>query len=105
MPINIDNAHWVLVHIDVDRKLVSYRDSFRGYDAVCARNLAQFMCDLAQETRGLVWDVNDWACGKPDDALIPEQSDGNSCGAFVLESAKFLVRLTGFVARGLAFHA
>jgi sentrin-specific protease 1 len=93
VPINISNAHWVLVHIDVKQKAIWYRDSFCSYDAGCARSHAQFMCDVARFSRGLEWNVDDWQCGKPADALIPKQTDGSSCGVFVLESARYLVRV------------
>lgn len=97
VPINISDLHWVYACIDTVTKTISYRDSLGDNDSTCTTNLARFMCDAAkQRARRVTGAEGDhplsaWTLIAAD-ADSPQQTDGFSCGVFVLEAIRYLVR-------------
>ena len=90
IPVNVGNLHWVLVVIDVQARQFQYYDSMHGVGA--AHVLATARRWLSDEVAARLgkdvaraWEIEVWE-GEMDLGL-PRQSDGGSCGVFVLAAA------------------
>jgi len=90
IPVNVGNMHWVLAVIDFAARRFQFYDSMHGVGA--ARVLATARRWLLDEVSARLgedvareWGIEDWE-GVMDIGL-PRQSDGGSCGVFVLAAA------------------
>jgi len=88
--VNVGNLHWVLVVIDVMARRFRYYDSMCGVGAahVLATARRWLSDEVAARLRREVarsWEMEVWE-GEMDLGL-PRQSDGGSCGVFVLAAA------------------
>lgn len=93
VPVNIDNAHWVLVAIDVRDRSLHYYDSLRGEDRASVMPLLQRWLQDEVSTRlgadvAEQWGIQNWPTVT--ESSWPLQTDGGSCGVFVLAAADCL---------------
>jgi len=90
IPVNVGNMHWVLAVIDVAARRFQYYDSMNGVGAAhvlatARRWLSDEVSAALGEEVARAWGIEDWE-GVMDIGL-PRQSDGGSCGVFVLAAA------------------
>ena len=90
IPVNVGNLHWVLVVIDMEARRFQYYDSIHGVGAAhvlatARRWLSDEVAACLGEDVARAWGIEDWE-GVIDIGL-PRQSDGGSCGVFVLAAA------------------
>jgi len=90
IPVNVGNMHWVLAVIDVAARRFHYYDSMHGVGAAhvlatVRRWLSDEVSARLGEDVARAWGIEDWD-GVMDIGL-PRQSDGGSCGVFVLAAA------------------
>jgi len=90
VPVHVSNTHWLLVVIDVAERVFLFYDSLALSDTHGIVNIlrrwlrdevsARLGSDLASR-----WNVEDWRTDL--DTPLPRQTDGGSCGVFVLAAA------------------
>jgi len=90
MPVNVGNSHWVLVVIDVQARRFQYFDSMHGGGAssilsTARRWLTDEVAARLGEDVSQSWKIEEWEGVM--DVGLPRQSDGGSCGVFVLAAA------------------
>lgn len=90
VPVNLHCTHWVLVKIDIARRSFWYCDSFAGSDDLfVAGPLMRWLADEVAARLGAAaaerWAVHEWSIES--DMGMPRQTDGGSCGVFVLGAA------------------
>jgi len=89
-PVNIDNAHWVVVIINVRDRQFQYYDSLLGADRASVVVLLQrWLKDEVSSRLGVdvaeQWAVDEWMVII--ESAWPQQTDGGCCGVFVLAAA------------------
>jgi len=90
VPVNLHETHWVLVKIDIARRTFVYCDSFAGSDErFVVAPLQKWLADEVAARLGAdaarQWAVPEWCIECYVD--MPRQTDGGSCGVFVLGAA------------------
>jgi len=90
IPVNVGNLHWVLVVIDVEARRLQYYDSMHGVGAAhvletARRWLSDEVTARLGEDVARAWEMESWDCVM--DIGLPRQTDGGSCGVFVLAAA------------------
>jgi len=90
IPVNVDNLHWVLVVVDIRARQFLYYDSYCGGRAASVLPVVRrwLRDEVAARLGGDVvdgWEIDDWAGVM--DVGLPQQSDGGSCGVFVMAAA------------------
>ena len=90
MPVNVGNLHWVLVVIDLQARRFQYFDSMHGGGAssilsTARRWLTDEVAARLGEDVSQSWKIEEWEGVM--DVGLPRQSDGGSCGVFVLAAA------------------
>ena len=90
IPVNVDNLHWVLVVVDILARQFLYYDSLCGGGAapilqVVRRWLRDEVAARLGEDAVRGWEIEEWAGVM--DVGLPHQSDGGSCGVFVMAAA------------------
>lgn len=93
IPINQRGNHWTLVEVNVQDQYFRYYDPFGvtddgGYVNAVRRWLVDELRSTLGESAVLEWSVDEWQV--PEDADLPRQADGGSCGVFVLIAALYL---------------
>jgi sentrin-specific protease 1 len=97
-PINVDNLHWVLVIVDIEKKVIEYRDSLEDADNLKASAYMQYIetyLDFELKNRGndevisIEWLSKTWDKLLPQDT--PKQNNGSDCGVFVCMYADYLL--------------
>ncbi|KAL7752301.1 hypothetical protein RI367_002347 [Sorochytrium milnesiophthora] len=93
IPVNYTNSHWALAVIDLQRKVIRYHDSLVAFlqraQRICAV-LLQYLADEFHDKSFLPpdghFDKHSWRVELVSDC--PRQTDGSSCGLFLLAFAK-----------------
>jgi sentrin-specific protease 1 len=87
-----DNAHWVLVVINIASKSLEFFDSLGGNDQGARAHLAQYLSDEYMHKREQTVDTSWWE--RDIQADVPQQQNTIDCGVFMLSFAKALVSST-----------
>ncbi|KAG8469012.1 hypothetical protein KFE25_007530 [Diacronema lutheri] len=87
-PINLGNAHWIVVALDVRKRHFDVWDSLHGRHHACARMLRRYIIDEWLQKYGERTAAAEWTCVPRDDA--PRQHNGFDCGVFVCAVARCL---------------
>ena len=94
IPVNILNAHWILLVADVAKGSILTYDPFKGHSAhtdraTVFRNFLQDLFDdTAEQDRGDATSPSSWNLGTP--TQQPKQKDGFNCGVFAILTAMHL---------------
>jgi ubiquitin C-terminal hydrolase len=84
VPINIDNMHWTLAVIDMEKKRIQYYDSYGSTDRAMLEGLLMYLMDeYKAKNGGQVMDVSEWKL-VPCTSDTPRQDNGYDCGLFIL---------------------
>ena len=61
IPVNLGNAHWALIVIDIELKIVKYYDSYHGIDTCkhCERCLEYLQNESKERQTGVV-NLSEW---------------------------------------------
>jgi sentrin-specific protease 1 len=93
VPINIDNEHWTIVVVSMERKSIFYYDSFHSKGCRYVKAVWSYLIDHAKD----MWlDSNyinsvltGWTSSSADSSH-PRQTSGSDCGVFSVMCADFL---------------
>jgi len=90
IPVNLNNMHWVLVVADIrQRSFLFYDSMYAGGGAPVLGTVRRWLGDEVRARLGddafESWELDDWACVV--DVGFPRQTDGGSCGVFVMAAA------------------
>ena len=88
IPINIDNTHWISIHVDVPNRKIEVLDSYHGDHTDRAISVINLLIEMWKLDKG--WGGLSWGIYHRKD--LPVQTDGNSCGVF---TCAYAVMLTG----------
>ncbi|KAJ3210075.1 hypothetical protein HDU67_005674 [Dinochytrium kinnereticum] len=87
IPINQNNSHWSLIHIDMESQTIEYYDSLGAarFGAQAISHIKRYLRDefedkVSKEKEKEVPDFDSW---NPILTSVPRQQDGGSCGVFV----------------------
>ncbi|XP_041805614.1 sentrin-specific protease 5-like isoform X2 [Chelmon rostratus] len=86
VPIHLE-VHWCLVTADIVKKKICLYDSQGNALRKVARNILKYLMTEAKEKKQTAFE-NDWAVSF--DEKIPQQTNENDCGVFVLEYSRCL---------------
>lgn len=86
VPIHLE-VHWCLVTADIDKKKICLYDSQGHTLQKVARNILKYLMTEAKEKKQTSFE-NGWAVSF--DEEIPQQTNENDCGVFVLEYSRCL---------------
>jgi Ulp1 family protease len=95
IPINIDNSHWILLHLDTTSKTIYYVDpqgSFQNeFPIKILLHMTYTHYIYREELGGAKEDLSSWTilnvCGSPS---YPKQVDGSNCGVYICQISKAL---------------
>lgn len=88
VPINIQNTHWTMAVLYMQKKEIHYYDSMSGAGGQFLRDLRQWVQDEALDKKAKVLDVTDWALISQEDD-VPQQRNGFDCGVFSIMCADY----------------
>ncbi|XP_030015998.1 sentrin-specific protease 5-like [Sphaeramia orbicularis] len=86
VPVHLE-VHWCLVTADIPQKKICLYDSQGNALQKVARNILRYLITEAKEKRRSAFE-NDWTVSF--DEKIPQQTNENDCGVFVLEYSRCL---------------
>jgi len=90
-PVNIRNVHWTMVLIDMEERKVYFYDSMSGNGKEVADFVIRYLKDEWADKKGRNFPFIPFTQGKaPKD--LPQQNNGNDCGAFVCAFGECLAR-------------
>jgi len=90
VPVNLQNTHWCMLVVDVQRKVIQYYDSMGGSGRSCLDTMESYMAQEHKDKRGvpippsLKWKK---VCTTDE---TPRQKNGSDCGVFSIMFAEFL---------------
>jgi sentrin-specific protease 1 len=93
-PINHGNAHWTLVAVFPQWRLLQYYDSLtgptsRGAATRVLNNMKRYLSDEHLDKKGTALDVDAWTVERVVDGA-PLQGDASACGVFTVTTAAIL---------------
>mmetsp|Transcript_25488 Transcript_25488/g.42539 ORF Transcript_25488/g.42539 Transcript_25488/m.42539 type:complete len:449 (+) Transcript_25488:85-1431(+) len=92
MPVNLNNTHWTMAVVFVQRKEIHYYDSMSGCGNRWLEAVLHWLQDEADTKKGQVLEAAEWTLldGGPSAAAVPQQQNGSDCGVFSIMCADFL---------------
>lgn len=88
MPVNLNNTHWVMAVVFVQKKEIHYYDSMSGNGLRYMKHILQWLVDEANDKKKIKLDTSDWIL--KDDDPVPQQRNGFDCGVFSIMCADYL---------------
>ncbi len=86
-PVNIDNSHWVLCVIFMEKKEIVFYDSFHSKGDKYLNALLDYVEKEAERRGNKSFDKKEWTCKNGDP---PKQKNGYDCGVFTIMCMDFL---------------
>ena len=89
MPINLNNTHWVMSVVYVQKKEVHYYDSMSGSGKRYLEAILRWLTDEAREKKQFTLDPLEWKLIDREKG-VPQQQNGYDCGVFSIVCADYL---------------
>lgn len=89
VPININNTHWTLAVVYIQKKEIHYYDSMSGSGRKYLQPLLNWVRDDAKDKKNVDIDTTQWKLLDRMD-YVPQQENGYDCGMFVITCADYL---------------
>jgi sentrin-specific protease 1 len=89
IPINLNNTHWVMAVVYVQKKEIHYYDSMSGSGKRYLDAMLQWLVDEAREKKGELLDPEQWKLSDREQN-VPQQQNGYDCGVFSIMCADYV---------------
>jgi len=89
-PVNIDNSHWCLAVIHMQKKEIQYFDSAQGSGREYLIHLQRYLQDEHQDKKNAAFDPSVWKLVPSDWKVVPQQTNSSDCGSFATAFAYLL---------------
>ena len=89
MPVNINNSHWTLLVVKVDKKEIHFYDSMNGAGTKYLEAAQRWIVDEAKAKKNMIIDPNEYKLVKKQ-LSMPQQNNGYDCGVFSTMCADYL---------------
>jgi len=88
MPINLNNTHWVMSVVYIQRKEIHYYDSMSGSGQRHLQAILRWLGDESKEKKKVQLDTTGWKLIDREQD-VPQQENGYDCGVFSIICADF----------------
>jgi sentrin-specific protease 1 len=89
IPINLNNTHWVMAVVFVQKKEIHYYDSMSGSGKRYLDAMLKWLVDEAREKKGEQLDPEQWKLSDQEQN-VPQQQNGYDCGVFSIMCADYV---------------
>jgi sentrin-specific protease 1 len=89
IPINLNNTHWVMAVVYVQKKEIHYYDSMSGSGKRYLDAMLDWLVDEAREKKGQRLDKLQWKLIDREQT-VPQQQNGYDCGVFSIMCADYV---------------
>jgi sentrin-specific protease 1 len=89
IPINLNNTHWVMAVVFVQKKEIHYYDSMSGSGKRYLDAMLKWLVDEAREKKGEQLDKSQWKLIDREQN-VPQQQNGYDCGVFSIMCADYV---------------
>ncbi|NXC20931.1 SENP2 protease, partial [Corythaeola cristata] len=89
VPVHL-RVHWVLVAIDIRKKIIKYLDSMAGNGDEICETLLQYLQEESRERRNLQLPFSEWTMYSMKSHEIPRQFNESDCGVFMCKYADYI---------------
>jgi sentrin-specific protease 1 len=89
IPINLNNTHWVMAVVYVQKKEIHYYDSMSGSGKRYLDAMLTWLVDEAREKKGQQLDKSQWKLIDREQN-VPQQQNGYDCGVFSIMCADYV---------------
>jgi sentrin-specific protease 1 len=89
IPINLNNTHWVMAVVYVQKKEIHYYDSMSGSGKRYLDAMLDWLVDEAREKKGQQLDKSQWKLIDREQN-VPQQQNGYDCGVFSIMCADYV---------------
>ena len=88
-PINIDNTHWTMLVLNIEKKSIQFYDSMNGGGRIYLEGIQKWIVDEGKAKKDMIIDPNDWKLLSHQEN-VPKQKNGYDCGIFSCICADYL---------------
>mmetsp|Transcript_60352 Transcript_60352/g.106070 ORF Transcript_60352/g.106070 Transcript_60352/m.106070 type:complete len:394 (-) Transcript_60352:70-1251(-) len=88
MPVNLNNSHWVMAVVFVQKKEIHYYDSMSGNGEFYMKSILRWLGDEANDKK--IGSVNPSEWTLTDEDPVPQQRNGYDCGVFSILCADYI---------------
>jgi hypothetical protein len=89
IPVNLNNTHWTMLMIHMQKKEIHYFDSLSGSGKTYLEAAMRWIKDEGREKKNLTIDTNEWRLLERE-RNVPQQRNGSDCGMFSIYAADYL---------------